>query len=56
MKTNLKDRHKIVRPIKKTNIKYETIKKCGYPITKRLWKTCINKNERNRGFNLIKYD
>jgi len=46
---NLKERHTIIRPIKKAGFTYSESRNLGFNISKKLWRTCLNENPRNLG-------
>jgi hypothetical protein len=47
--TNLKMRHNIVRPIRKSGFKYSEIRRLGYPTSRKLWISSLYDRERKRG-------
>ena len=47
--TNLKERHSLVRPLKNACFKLKEVKRLGFSITKKLWRTCHNTLKRNLG-------
>ena len=38
-----------MRPLKNAAFKYQQIKKYGFKVSRKLWKTCSNQHERNLG-------
>ncbi|CAF0844074.1 unnamed protein product [Brachionus calyciflorus] len=55
--TDLKERHKIIRPLKNSKMKFSYLRRIGFPLSRHIWKTCFNKNKRNKGGgNKIKSD
>jgi len=47
--TNLKERHNIIRPLKNANFKRDEVKRLGFNVSNNLWRTCNNKEKRNKG-------
>jgi hypothetical protein len=47
--TNLKKRHNLMRPLRNAKFKRAQIRRMGYPVSKNLWRTCINPEKRNLG-------
>ena len=47
--TNLKERHNIIRPLRKANLKRSDVKSLGFNVSKHLWRTYYNKKKRNLG-------
>jgi hypothetical protein len=45
--TQLKQRHKFVRPLKLATFKYSEIRRFGFQTSKTLWKGCFHRAERN---------
>jgi hypothetical protein len=41
-----------MRPIKNANLKFKQVKRLGYKVSKHLWKSCSNSEERNKGLNI----
>ena len=50
-KTEYKQRHNIMRPLKNATFKFSQIRKFGFNVSRKLWKSCTNKRLRNLGKN-----
>jgi hypothetical protein len=48
-KTNLKNRHHIIRPFRAANFRYSYMKRVGFKVSRPLWNSCLNSTERNLG-------
>jgi hypothetical protein len=48
-KTNLKNRHHIIRPFRAAQFKYSEMKRVGFKVSRPLWNSCLNPVERNLG-------
>lgn len=49
MKTNLKERHNFVRPLRKAGLTHKEVLNLGFGVSDNLWKSCLNEEERNLG-------
>ncbi|RNA36654.1 hypothetical protein BpHYR1_036032 [Brachionus plicatilis] len=47
-KSDLKKRHFFIRPLRNTSINFSEIRRLGFRVSKHLWNTCSNTNERNK--------
>ena len=48
--TNLKKRHFAAHALKRSRMDYKLVRRYGFNIGKHLWRTCHNKNKRDKGF------
>ena len=48
-KTNYKNRHEIIRLLKEAEINFSEVKKLGFNVSRFLWESCSNNNQRNTG-------
>jgi hypothetical protein len=46
----LKQRHNLIRPIKKAKFSYRHVRKLGFNVSKELWKNCNDSSIRKLGF------
>jgi hypothetical protein len=42
-------RHYFVRPFKQAGFSFEDLKSFGFPLSKKLWRNCLNDSERSKG-------
>jgi hypothetical protein len=44
-----KDRHRFVKPLREAGLLYKDVRHFGYKVSTKLWKSCLNDEERNKG-------
>jgi hypothetical protein len=54
-KIKQKNRHEFILPFRLAGFSLKEMKKIGYPISQRIWKSCLNSNPRNKGKILFNY-
>lgn len=50
-----RQKHHIMRPLQEADIKYSELRRLGYRVSPKLWRTCHNRAERNKGNHLKSY-
>ena len=48
-RTELKRRHLMVKPLKHANLKYSEVRRMGFKVSRPLWNSCNNSEDRNLG-------
>ncbi len=48
-KMKYRKRHYFVRPFKLAGFSHQDLRNFGFPVSKKLWRNCLNENERSKG-------